>query len=219
MPVSRTLSAGERMEQKQGSGWKWIAGGLALIVTYQLGYESGSKGTLAAQPSFANSSYATPLPDVTAVDALTPTSSPTMAEALSNLTSDPSEETTTNTTEVGETPAPSGEPWKGYRSDPIVIAANDDEASDDGEDVDELADSLALAPTPAPTATAAPAAPSTPLSTYVPPKPVSYGCAENGSCYGDISATTGRPKTVAVRGYYRKDGTYVRGHYRSRSRY
>lgn len=42
------------------------------------------------------------------------------------------------------------------------------------------------------------------------------GCAENGSCYGDISSRTGRPKTVAVGGYYRKDGTYVRGHYRSR---
>ena len=40
-------------------------------------------------------------------------------------------------------------------------------------------------------------------------------CAENGSCYGDISAATGRPKTVAVQGYYRKDGTYVKGHYRS----
>jgi hypothetical protein len=41
------------------------------------------------------------------------------------------------------------------------------------------------------------------------------GCAENGSCYGDISELTGRPKTVSVRGYYRRDGTYVRGHYRS----
>jgi hypothetical protein len=44
------------------------------------------------------------------------------------------------------------------------------------------------------------------------------GCAENGSCYGDISELTGRPKTVAVRGYYRSDGTYVRGHYRSAPR-
>jgi hypothetical protein len=40
-------------------------------------------------------------------------------------------------------------------------------------------------------------------------------CEENGSCYGDISDKTGRPKTVDVHGYYRKDGTYVRGHYRS----
>ncbi len=41
-------------------------------------------------------------------------------------------------------------------------------------------------------------------------------CAENGSCYGDISSITGIPKTTHVRGYYRRDGTYVRGHYRSR---
>ncbi len=44
------------------------------------------------------------------------------------------------------------------------------------------------------------------------------GCAENGSCYGDISSTTFRPKTVHVPGYYRSDGTYVRGHYRSAPR-
>lgn len=43
-------------------------------------------------------------------------------------------------------------------------------------------------------------------------------CAENGSCYGDISPATGRPKTVQVQGYYRSDGTYVRGHYRSKPR-
>jgi len=40
--------------------------------------------------------------------------------------------------------------------------------------------------------------------------------AENGSYYGEISTNTYRPKTVHVKGYYRKDGTYVRGHYRSR---
>ena len=40
-------------------------------------------------------------------------------------------------------------------------------------------------------------------------------CAENGSCYGDLSAATGQAKTVHVNGYFRKDGTYVRGYYRS----
>jgi hypothetical protein len=55
-------------------------------------------------------------------------------------------------------------------------------------------------------------------ASYDPPAPVRYGCAENGSCYGDISPATLRPKTVSVRGYFRKDGTYVRGHYRSRPR-
>jgi hypothetical protein len=41
-------------------------------------------------------------------------------------------------------------------------------------------------------------------------------CAENGSCYGDISTNTGLPKTVAVHGYTRSNGTYVRGYYRSK---
>jgi hypothetical protein len=40
-------------------------------------------------------------------------------------------------------------------------------------------------------------------------------CAENKSCNGDISKATGRPKTVYVRGYCRKDGVCVKGHYRS----
>lgn len=44
--------------------------------------------------------------------------------------------------------------------------------------------------------------------------PPGYGAAENGSYYGQPKVN-GVPKTVAVGGYYRKDGTYVRGHYRS----
>lgn len=44
------------------------------------------------------------------------------------------------------------------------------------------------------------------------------GCAENGSCYGDISTVNGMPKTNHVNGYFRRDGTYVRGHYRSSGR-
>lgn len=40
--------------------------------------------------------------------------------------------------------------------------------------------------------------------------------AENGSYYGQISDKTGRPKTVHVDSYDRRDGTHVRSHYRSR---
>jgi hypothetical protein len=54
---------------------------------------------------------------------------------------------------------------------------------------------------------------SAPLDTRL--TPAKPPVAENGSYYGEISETTGRPKTVYVRGYYRKDGTYVRSHYRS----
>ncbi len=46
------------------------------------------------------------------------------------------------------------------------------------------------------------------------PAPVHGSVAENGSYYGQPNVN-GVPKTVAVGGYYRKDGTYVRGHYRS----
>lgn len=58
-----------------------------------------------------------------------------------------------------------------------------------------------------------PAAPAPALKTAPPAyKP---NVAENGSYYGQPNAY-GVPKTVHVSGYFRKDGTYVRGHYRSR---
>lgn len=75
--------------------------------------------------------------------------------------------------------------------------------------------SLALVsqPTPKAQTTSLP----TPTVSRFPPL-IYPACAENGSCYGDISIATGRPKTVRVGGYYRRDGTYVRGHYRSARR-
>jgi hypothetical protein len=53
------------------------------------------------------------------------------------------------------------------------------------------------------------------------PAPQTYNVAhvaENGSYYGQPNQH-GVPKTVAVKGYYRRDGTYVRGHYRSAPRH
>ena len=41
------------------------------------------------------------------------------------------------------------------------------------------------------------------------------GCS-SGNYYGATSCVTGLPKTVHVRGYFRKNGTYVRPHYRSK---
>lgn len=55
-----------------------------------------------------------------------------------------------------------------------------------------------------------------PLARSAPAPSSLSACAENGSCYGDISPLTGNPKTIRVDGYYRSDGTYVRGHYRSK---
>ena len=40
------------------------------------------------------------------------------------------------------------------------------------------------------------------------------GCVDRNS-YGATSCETGRAKTEYVSGYYRKDGTYVKGYYRS----
>lgn len=53
------------------------------------------------------------------------------------------------------------------------------------------------------------------LPTYIGTDPY---VAENASYYGEVSDYTGRPKTVYVRGYFRKDGTYIRSHYRSSPR-
>jgi hypothetical protein len=59
--------------------------------------------------------------------------------------------------------------------------------------------------------------PSTPsVGTYT-TTPTYPFVAENGSYYGEPNAN-GVPKTVHVNGYFRKDGTYVRGHYRSSPR-
>jgi len=64
-----------------------------------------------------------------------------------------------------------------------------------------------------------PVAQALPSTAYPPAYSPTYpapACAENGSCYGDISAITGLPKTISVPGYFRANGTYVRGYYRSR---
>ena len=67
------------IEEKQGSGWKWVAGVFALIVTYQVGYDSGTKDAAATQPPLVRTDYASPLADVTGVDALTVSPSDTSA--------------------------------------------------------------------------------------------------------------------------------------------
>jgi hypothetical protein len=46
----------------------------------------------------------------------------------------------------------------------------------------------------------------------------SYSGTCGGTGYGSVSCLTGAPKTTYVRGYRRKDGTYVRPHYRSKRR-
>jgi hypothetical protein len=57
--------------------------------------------------------------------------------------------------------------------------------------------------------------PTTPPPTYSSPGGGSWGCT-SGNYYGAISCVTGLPKTTHVRSYFRKDGTFVQSHYRSR---
>jgi len=61
--------------------------------------------------------------------------------------------------------------------------------------------------------------PSQPTDTlsYCPSTNAGPYVAENGSYYGQPNQY-GIPKTVPVRSYFRKDGTYVRGHFRSSPR-
>lgn len=54
--------------------------------------------------------------------------------------------------------------------------------------------------------------PSAPSGYYS--KPSSAYCS-NSNYYGAISCTTNRPRTNYVRGYYRKNGTYVKPYWRS----
>jgi hypothetical protein len=63
-----------------------------------------------------------------------------------------------------------------------------------------------------PVSTTVPAAPSLSNPPAVVPHVPSFQypvplCAENGSCYGDISSITGLTKTVHVHSYFRRDGT------------
>lgn len=53
------------------------------------------------------------------------------------------------------------------------------------------------------------------LQNTKPPSTSSATHSGSSSGYREISKKTGRAKTVHVRGYHRKDGTYVKPHYRS----
>lgn len=55
-------------------------------------------------------------------------------------------------------------------------------------------------------------------STFNNPTTFPPAIAENGDRRGVDNDFDGRPEPVYVRGYFRKDGTYVRGHYRAKPR-
>jgi hypothetical protein len=216
-------------DKNNGGAWKWVAGALAIALSYNVGYESGfSAKRPQSLPPAAELSYEA-TPDVTAVDGpglpvdpmLTAAAGPPAADEvptievpqhlkdkLAALTREPQPEEQPSFAAIGDdyssfqhVPA-EGESDEGLSAATVIAS-------------DEYADGAA---SEAQAASLAPVAASAVTSRYAAPKPVAVGCAENGSCYGDISSATDRAKTVAVGGYYRRDGTYVRGHYRSRPR-
>jgi hypothetical protein len=201
------------VDEKPSSGWKWIAGCLALVVSYQMGYESGLERSVASTAPVASTGYpSTADPDDVSIGNVgAPETSSAVEDATTNVSGDVSTPDATTTAEPEPTEKPgigpdttTGRPWD---DDPIVAG--------DEDDADGVENELSGDPTPLASSIDTNSS-STRLNTYAAAKSASYGCAENGSCYGDISAATGRAKTVSVRGYYRRDGTYVRGYYRSR---
>lgn len=200
--------------------WKLGAAVVGLYVAYSVGYTDGrgshsDRGTYAA---YEDPAVEMP-PTEASVEAVAPAALAELPLALSQA-----ESTAVDDTAYSQT-------WNDWRSldnssAEDYAAAAAEAAARDAENAAEDAAAAAFQRESDRQALARFASTSSPqrqASTQPPPQPAATtayvpqgGCAENGSCYGDISAATGRPKTVSVQGYYRRDGTYVRGHYRSR---
>lgn len=204
-------------QQPQGStetGWKWIAGLLALGVVYQAGFEQGRQNSPGSTSHSASASggtgsefsafdYSAPLP-AGAPATLAPIE-PIAAEPVSAAPDYDLEEPEPTT--VAAPPAyASAAPAVAPASRPSLSSPTALDELDASEPVTTAQYRPDIEPAPATRS---------PANDYRPAIP-GPACAENGSCYGDISTTTGRPRTTHVRGYFRRDGTYVRGHYRSR---
>jgi hypothetical protein len=74
---------------------------------------------------------------------------------------------------------------------------------------------VASARPPVPAPTLAPTGPTTLVESVPTPANSVAGCNPPGLGCGEISHTTGLPRTEYVSGYTRRDGTYVRSYYRS----
>jgi hypothetical protein len=200
-----------QQEKPTGIG-KWVLGGLALVVAYQLGSTSHST-TPAPVPSsnVADALLDTP---VTAADS-SPGTAPYLPSESSNFAYLGDDEDDTPRQVADEDDDEDSSPPPEVAPSPSS-ASSDDSSSDDGSALASADDSTSGLDSGGSSSLGGSSpigstSPST-IPTYA---PSGYPCAENGSCYGDISPATGLPKTVAVHGYFRRDGTYVRGYYRS----
>ncbi len=188
-------------QTNNGGGLSWVIAGLVVVGLFA----SNSGSTSDTSPT--NYSY-------TASAALTPEPTDGSAYAeLSDVPSEPEPEPVTFADVEDEIAAlPSDEATSNS------MPSTDDAAWDEGQDyasVEAPDEPIASSLTARPVGSSAYSYAS---PDYAAPSTARAGCGENGSCYGDISAATGRPRTVYVRGYTRRDGTYVRSHYRSRPR-
>lgn len=192
-------------QKKQGGANPWVIGGVAVCLAYVLGFNQGEQSAAEPPPiEFVAAPYTETVvePDIVEPIAADP-------EPVEIAEAEPPDDLWTFE-EPDEYAEVDYEPGPAVQNPPIA-------AETEANDVAAIA---ALAAAPALVSRALP-----PTTNYVAPAaattaaPVArIGCAENGTCYGDLSTATGRPKTSYVSGYTRKDGTYVRGHYRSSRR-
>jgi len=215
---------GNNQSSKGGTNWFLVVG--ALVVGYYAGNESDSKPTGAAYAeTIPAADYTAAVGSLSDSDELEPPGEPVEASDDTPEVADEAVEDAAN--QISQTsqqyaysyPAPATEP------DPLSPQATSS-ASVASSTTDQVA--LAVAGT-AVAASAAPWTryqPSNATPTYVPPGGYAYQAppssavpkCEGVGCYGATSAATGLPRTTYVSGYTRKDGTYVRPYYRSRSR-
>jgi hypothetical protein len=185
-------------------GWSLVV--VALFASYTFGYSNGHAGAGPA-PAFTSTS------NVIGALALDNDANPVAAD---NMT----------TADAGATPpapqpsasdTPDDSTMDGdYEPQPVASVSDRSSAPSVNDDSGAAASpsgsySTALEPSGAYSGYVAPSAAASPSSTPL----AASGCSESGSCYGDISTTTGLPKTTYVNGYYRRNGTYVRSYFRS----
>ena len=214
----------EDPKTKTNSNWKWLLAGAGVILAYSMGYGQGSsdRSTVYAPTTYSDTAAASePLPFVTATDDATTAAlqASDAADIAARATEDQSADDGDDGDD-GDTYAPShptARQFAGYSagSDTNGYTGRDDQDQSAAE-ADDTGNALA---SDTPSASGLP----TPSYRYTGnsyPLPVAttspkYGCSETGSCYGDISTTTGLPKTTYVHGYFRSNGTYVGSYYRS----
>lgn len=219
------LTNPEQQPQKTGGNGGWLALG-ALVLGYVLGQSSGTSSNEQAYGETPTATLGTTVED--ADDNATAAIQTELAEANEEALSLTPEEDS----ETSKTDDPTGEQVAtAYYTEPTKTADETRfaETSDGIGSPDDAIAAAAISGTAATVATGGPwtryqsasnaSSYPTPAYNYSPPTG-SYAApkCEGVGCYGAISETTGLPRTTYVKGYFRKDGTYVQPHYRSRRR-